>query len=289
MIRLVAIDIDGTLLDSRWQVPERNRQAIAEAVGRGTEVAIVTGRRHDFARPVLDQISDAVTVISTNGAMVKTSDGRTALRRLLPRATASAILEATRDCRDGAGLIFDRLREGQVVVERIDWSHPSRRGYAERNREYLVEVDPLESALTEDPLQVFFNGPVGEMRDLMGRLAARADAASFTVASTQYEARDFAMVDVLPPGCTKGASLTEWARLCGYARDEVMAIGDNHNDLDMLEAAGLPVVMGNAVPELLARGWAVTAANDEAGVADAIERFVLRVDFAGQTRYRTRA
>ena len=277
-IRLVAIDIDGTLLDSRWQIPERNRLAIAEAVSRGVEVAIVTGRRHDFARPVFDELGCPVTAITANGAMVRTADGATALRHLLPRATARTILQATPAHRDGAGLIFDRVREGQVVVERIDWSHPSRRGYAERNREFLIEVDPLEAALSDDPIQVFFNGRVGPMRTLVDTLRARPDAASFTVATTQYEARDFAMVDVLAPGCTKGAALAEWAGRRGYARSEIFALGDNLNDLEMLEAAGVPVVMGNAVPELLARGWTVTATADDAGVADAIERFVLAPD-----------
>lgn len=272
----MAIDIDGTLLDSQWQVPDRNRTAIAAAIARGVEVAIVTGRRHDFARPVFDALGCPVTAITANGAMVRTADGHTALRHLLPRATARAILESTPEHRDGAGLIFDREREGQVVVERVDWAHPSRRGYAERNREYLLEIDPLEAALTDDPIQVFFNGPVEPMRALIGALRARPDAGSFTVATTQYEARDFAMVDVLAPGCTKGATLAEWARRRRYDRSEVLALGDNLNDLEMLEAAGLPVVMGNAVPELLARGWTVTATADDAGVADAIERFVLR-------------
>ena len=274
-IRLVAIDIDGTLLDSHWQLPERNRRAIAAAVAMGVEVAIVTGRRHDFARPVFDQLGCPITAITANGAMVRTADGATALRHLLPRETARTVLQAAPEHRDGAGLIFDRVREGQVVVERIDWSHPSRRGYAERNREYLLEVNPLEAALTDDPIQVFFNGSVGPMRSLIDTLRARADAASFTVATTQYESRDFAMVDVLGPGCTKGATLAEWARRRGYARADILALGDNLNDLEMLEAAGVPVVMGNAVPELLARGWAITATADEAGVADAIERYVL--------------
>ena len=96
------------------------------------------------------------------------------------------------------------------------------------------------------------------------------------MAVTEYVDRDFSLVDVLPAGCTKGATLAAWARRQGYSRDEVMALGDNLNDLEMLEAAGLPVVMGNAVPALLERGWPVTATNDDAGVAAAISRFVLR-------------
>jgi hypothetical protein len=274
-IRLVAIDIDGTLLDSRWQLPDRNRDAIAAAVEQGVEVALVTGRRYDFARPIIELLPCGVTAIVSNGAIVRSSNGSTELRRLLPRSVARSVLAATTAYRDGVALIFDRPRDGQVVFERIDWAHPSRRGYAERNREYIAEVEPLDSALTEDPIQVMFNGSVAPMRDLLQLLRRLPDAQAFTVAVTEYEDRDFSLVDVLAAGCTKGATLSEWARRQGYARGEVMALGDNLNDVEMLEAAGLPVVMGNAVPALLTRGWPVTASNDEAGVAVAIERFVL--------------
>jgi Cof subfamily protein (haloacid dehalogenase superfamily) len=278
MIRLVAIDIDGTLLDSRWQLPDRNREAICAAVDAGVEVAVATGRRYDFAKPILDLLPCPVTAIVSNGAIVRSSGGATLLRRLLARDVAGAVLAAAREYRDGAAIIFDRPRDGQVVFERIDWSHPSRRGYAERNRAFIIEVDPLESALTEDPIQVMFNGPVGPMRDLVALLRGLPVAGGFEIAITEYVDRDFSLVDVLPAGCTKGSTLTEWATRHGYARAEIMAVGDNLNDVEMLEAAGLPVVMGNAVPALLARGWPLTASNDDAGVAAAIERFVLGPD-----------
>jgi hydroxymethylpyrimidine pyrophosphatase-like HAD family hydrolase len=84
------------------------------------------------------------------------------------------------------------------------------------------------------------------------------------------------MLDVLPPGCTKGAALAEWAGKQGLEREQVLAIGDNHNDLEMLHFAGTPVVMGNCVPELKSYGWHETHSNDDGGVAAAIERFALR-------------
>lgn len=274
-IRLIAIDIDGTLLDSRWQLPDANREAICEAVDAGVEVAIVTGRRYDFARPIIDLLACPVTAIVSNGAIVRSPNGSTEVRHVLLRSTAKSVLGATGAYRDGAALIFDRPRDGQVVFERIDWSHPSRRGYAERNRQFIAEVDPLESALTEDPIQVMFNGDVQAMRALVAVLRGLPSADAFTVAVTEYVERDFSLIDVLPAGCNKGATLADWARRRGYTRGEVMALGDNLNDVEMLEAAGVPVVMANAVPELLARGWPVTATNDAAGVADAIRRFAL--------------
>jgi Cof subfamily protein (haloacid dehalogenase superfamily) len=275
MIRLVAIDIDGTLLDSHSQLPGRNRDAIVAAVEQGIEVALVTGRMYGFAQPIIGLLPCPVTAIVSNGALVRLSDGSTELRRLLPRPVAQSVLSAAAGHRDNAALIFDRPRDGQMVLERIDRSDPLRRAYAERNRAFVREVEPLEAALTEDPLVVMYNGPVAAMRELAGRLRRLPTAASFMVNLTEYESRDVTFVDVLAAGCTKGATLAEWARRRGYARGEVMAIGDNLNDMEMLEASGVPVVMGNAVPALLERGWPVTASNDDAGVAEAIHRFVL--------------
>ena len=82
-------------------------------------------------------------------------------------------------------------------------------------------------------------------------------------------------MDVLNSVCSKGHALAEWARVRGIAREEVMAIGDNHNDREMLEFAGVPIVMGNSVPSLLQNGWHVTLSNDAGGVAAAIEQFAL--------------
>jgi len=112
------------------------------------------------------------------------------------------------------------------------------------------------------------------MRTLYDRLSA-TDAGDYAVALTEYEYRDFSLVDVIRAGCSKGSALREFAAVRQVAASEVMALGDNLNDLPMLEFAGLPVVMGNSVPELRRRGWAVAPPNDEAGVAAAIGTYIL--------------
>jgi len=269
-VKLIAIDIDGTLLDSRWQVPEANRQAIAAAAARGIEIALVTGRRFDFARPIAEQLPCALTMIANNGALIKSKDGVTHLRHLLPREVARRVLEATPEFRVGAAVVFDRPRENQVIFERIDWEDPGRKGYFERNREFIAQVTPLEACLTEDAIQVMYSGPVETMRQVEAVLRALPLADRFALAVTEYEQRDFGLVDVLHPACSKGAALAEWAALRGFSRDEVMAIGDNLNDREMLEYAGVPIVMGNSVPELKTLGWRETLTNDEDGVAAAI-------------------
>lgn len=275
MIRLIALDIDGTLLDSRWQVPEVNRAAIREATARGIEVALVTGRRFDFAKPVIDQIDSPLTLIVSGGALVKARDGRTLVHHLLPRDVAREVLEGTRAFRGAAALVFDRPRAAQVVHEGLDTDDPHRQAYFDRNRDYIEEVRPLEDALTDDPIQVMFSGRFLQMRSLVETLHRLPVAPRIAVAVTEYESRDFSLVDVNRAGCTKGSTLQEWATARGIHRDEVMAVGDNFNDLEMLHAAGLPVVMGNAVDALKQLGWAVTGTNDEGGVADAIRRYAL--------------
>jgi hypothetical protein len=273
-IRLLALDIDGTLLDGEGRIPDDNRRAIAAAIDRGIEVALVTGRAFHFARPVAERLALPVLFIASNGAIVKREDGTSVLRRLLPAGVARDVLAATIEHRRDAAVIFDRPHGRQVVAGGMDWQHPSRVGYWARNTAIIDEVIPLEDCLDEDPIQVMFNGPVARMRPLVDRLAAGA-AHRYHVTVTEYEARDFTLVDVLADGVSKGTTLASWCAARGYSRDEVLAAGDNHNDREMLEFAGVPVVMGNAVPELLASGFHVTGSNDEAGLARAIDRFAL--------------
>lgn len=96
------------------------------------------------------------------------------------------------------------------------------------------------------------------------------------MAVTTYEQKDFSMIDVISPRVSKGTTLAEWAAARHIAPEEILAIGDNHNDAEMLSVVGIPVVMENAVPELKSRGWHMTHTNDEDGVAAAIERFAFR-------------
>src|SRR5262249_1101486 len=142
MIRLLAVDIDGTLLDSRGQLPDAHRDALQEAAAAGIEVALVTGRTFHFARPVARLLPIPLTFIVNNGALVKRVDGTTEIRHIVPRDVARLILESTRAYEDSVALVFDRDpdSERQIVFERMDWSHPRRRGYYDKNRAFIASV-----------------------------------------------------------------------------------------------------------------------------------------------------
>lgn len=275
-VRLIALDIDGTLLDSNWQIPEANRAAIVEASRRGIEVALVTGRRYDFAMPVAQMLDTPLTLIVNNGALIRSKGGETHLRHLLPQATALRVLQATALWRDGAAVIFDRPGENQLMLESLDPDDSLRYAYYSRNKQFIGVARPLESCLTEDPLQIMFSGGVAAMRDAEAILRDADFAGEYAIAVTSYGNRGFGMIDIIPPNICKGSTLSEWAAIRGIAREEILAIGDNHNDLEMLAFAGIPVVMGNGVPELKIYGWHQTGSNDEGGVAAAIEQFALQ-------------
>ncbi len=275
MIRLLAIDIDGTLLDSRGRLPDVHRDALVDAAARGIEVALVTGRSFHFTQPIVDLLPLPLTLICNNGAVVKRRTGETEIRNLLSRDTARRILAGTRPFEDSVAVVFDRPGERQIVFERMNWSHPQRRGYYEKNKAYIAEAAaPLAEMLTEDPIQVMFNGGVGPMRALAASLRAMAIADQFEVAVTEYERRDFSLVDVNAAGCSKGTTLARWAAARGWQRDHVMAVGDNLNDVEMLDFAGTAVVMDNATDALKARGYLRTGSNDEGGLAEAIRALI---------------
>jgi hypothetical protein len=275
-IKLIALDLDGTLLNSRAQISDENACAIAQAQARGIEIVIATGRRFDFARPIVEALPCDFELIVSNGALIKSKSGRTHMRQMLPAGTARRVLEITAPYRLSAAVIFDRESAGQVMMERVPWDDPLRGRYYSKIREHLAEIVPLTDCLDgEDPIQVMYAGPCDEMRAAMESLEKHPAAGEYTVALTEYLARNFSILDVLGRGVTKGVALAEWARRRGIAREEMMAIGDNWNDREMLELAGVPVVMGNGVPELKSLGWAVTLSNDQNGVAQAIRTYAL--------------
>ncbi len=270
-IRLLAIDIDGTLLDPQYQISAANLAALRRAHLNGVEVVLVTGRRHAFAMPVAEMLGFDLWLISSNGAVTRSSQGELFHRDLLPRATARKLCDYMRDFRGNLVLTFDVETKGALVLERLDELHGSIARWLEKNHAFIQLITPITDSLRTDPVQAMFCGTVVRMRDAEARLAAGPFAREVTVLKTQYDARDLCIIDVLNQGCSKGHALKRWAAHRGLDRREIMAIGDNYNDLEMLAFAGVPFVMGNASDDLKQNGWAVTLGNDQSGVAAALE------------------
>ena len=270
-IRLLATDIDGTLLNPQFSISEGDLAALRRAHAAGIEIVLVTGRRHSFALPIAKQLEFDLWLISSNGAVTRSLSGETFHRDLMPAETCRRLCTAMQEFRGNTVLTFDKETRGAIVLERLDELGPSIRRWLEKNMAYIEFVVPIEKALVTDPVQAMFCGTMERMSLALRALeSARLDG-QVTVLRTEYPARDLSMIDVLNAGCSKGHALERWAKYRGFRRDEVMAVGDNHNDVEMLEFAGHPVIMGNACEELRARGWKITRGNDACGVAAAVE------------------
>lgn len=271
-IRLLAIDIDGTLLNPTMQVSQPDLAAIRRAYQLGIEVVLVTGRRHTFALPIAQSFGFDFWMISSNGAITRSLRGETFHRDLLPAATCRKICQAMNDFRGNIVITFDTNEKGAIVLERMDEIGASIQRWLEKNMNYIEFVIPVENSLTSDPVQAMFCGTIARMHQALAALQASGLGDEITVLRTEYPHRDLSIVDVLNRDCSKGHALERWARHRGIPREQVMAIGDNYNDIEMLAFAGLPFVMGNASEELRRTGWTVTLRNDESGVAAAIEQ-----------------
>ena len=271
-IRLLAADIDGTLLNPQLQISEGDLAALRRAHADGVEIILVTGRRHTFALPIARQLGFDLWLISSNGAITRSLSGETFHRDLLPAETCRKLCTAMREFRGNTVLTFDQETRGAIVLEHMQDLNGSIQRWLEKNMEYIDFVIPIEDSLTTDPVQAMFCGPIARMQQALAGLAVSGVEKEITVLRTEYPVRDLSIVDVLNQGCSKGHALERWARYRGIPREQVMAIGDNYNDIEMLAFAGVPFIMGNASEELRGRGWAVTLSNGENGVAAAIER-----------------
>lgn len=279
-VRLVAIDVDGTLLPTFGQaISPRTARALRAAQNAGIVVAIATGRRTAYTLPIVEghQLKADMPLITSNGAVTRTLGGQSVDR---------CHMEA-RVCRQICGLLrpfgtvvftFDRPGRGELVLEDLETASDRISLWIEANRGSIEVVRPLEKALPdgEDPIQGMVTGSLARMKEAEAALKASPLHAYCECVRTEYPARDLSILDLLPPGVSKGWAVERLARRLGIDRKETAAIGDNWNDLDMLEWAGQAFIMGNAAAELRTaaktRGWKQAPPNDEEGVAVVLER-----------------
>jgi hypothetical protein len=339
-IRMIAIDMDGTLLGEDGHVSPRNLAALQAAHAAGVEIVVATGRRHSFAMKVLRPLGlyHGLALVSSNGTVTRTlgSHGvdpipsELVARTHLPHATALWLCSHIGEFRNALCLTFDRVgpdgddTRGALVVEHLDELNASIGRWMAANEPYIAHLNPIESALdpaqSDAPIQAMLcgtvdrmaraearllqhpgvhasghpsgrsgrtmNGPGGPpnlpgapsypaLSDRVGSPAAFDPESILTLHRTEYPGRDLSILDILPAGCSKGAAILALAATRGIEPAQIMAIGDNWNDVSMLEVAGTAVLMDNAPEDLKAlaraRNWSSASSNRDDGVAEAIE------------------
>jgi hydroxymethylpyrimidine pyrophosphatase-like HAD family hydrolase len=316
-MRMIAVDLDGTLLGADGRVSERNLAALKAAERAGIEVVVATGRRHSYAMRVLRGLGlrEENGLISSNGTVTRTIGAKLLERTLLDRETAAWLCGHLEDYRNALVMTFDKVGEdgddtrGALVVEHLEELNESIGKWMAANEPYIRHVVPIEEALVgEAPIQMMLCGRVERMRRAEARLLEHpgvsavgvtpmrraamrvpesaagaalgvsaeehAVGAKAALHRTEYPERDLSIVDILPAGCSKGSALLQLAADRGVDAGEILAIGDNWNDVSMLEVAGRAVLMANAPEDLQAvaatRGWVMGGRHDEDGVAEVI-------------------
>jgi hypothetical protein len=278
-VRLIAIDMDGTLLPALSQtVSPRGALALRAAQDAGVTIAIATGRRSAYTTPLFEGLGlrADTPLITSNGAVIKTLGGESIDRCHMEARVARGLCGLLREF-GSVVFTFDRPGRGELVLENLEQANGRISLWIEANRNAIEVVKPLEDAIPdgEDPIQGMVAGSLVQIRAAEAALKASEWAGDCESACTVYPARDLSILDLLPPGVTKGWALARLAARLGVDRKETMAIGDNWNDVEMLEWAGQGVMMGNAALELRTlaktRGWKQAPPNDQDGAAVAIE------------------
>ena len=285
MIKLLALDLDGTLLDSKGKITDKNRTAIRAAEGMGVLVTIATGRRFRDALPVAAELEFNAPLITHNGALLKYAESlETVAASLLNHATSLEILRVGKafggdalvsvDPHGHGTLLYDTVSDDNIPLQKyIAWSD---RLHGDDEGKSAIHVSSLEDSVGKhEVIHISFSGGCKAMKEMYRVLEDELDK-SVTLLATIYPHLDFTLIDILPPNASKGTGVEKLSILNDLSPANVMTIGDNFNDLEMLQFAGTGVVMGNADPSLLERReFYTTVSNDESGVAAAINKFII--------------
>ena len=263
-IRMIVSDLDGTMVDDTFQIPEENIKAVKEAAARGVLVTIATGRMYRSALPYAKKLGIDVPLIAYNGAIVKTVGGERISTEFLPPDVVKRVLRFVFEhgwyvqLYSEGKLYYAEATEAALAYEKasgVPGNAVGKEGLLERTDEVpkLLVVTKDEASGDE-------------------ALSMLAEAFPSEILVMKSKAN---YIEVVLPGVSKAKAVLELAQKHGIAADEIMALGDSGNDVSMLKACGLGVAMGNASEAVKAEADAVTGICEEGGAAEAIHRYVL--------------
>ena len=269
-VRLLAVDLDGTLLDSNWELSDRNRRALTRARTQGVEIAIATGRRNSAARTLVQSLDFDHYLITSAGALVSSKTAGPLLSHQWDEGLLEQFLSHVQRFRGATFLITDSEGPGEIQCQDPDLEDPHVGRYVRLNEGFIARNSNLAAHPGAGVLQVAFMGSLIRMDELRGVIDGFGSLDNISVSHTRYPERDFELIDAVRCDADKGHAVRKLAEMLGIAAGRTMAIGDNHADEAMLEFAGHPFVVANAQDELKRR-WPVIPSNDEDGVALAID------------------
>lgn len=274
-VRLLALDVDGTILDPHGSLSRAVREAIGAVRRRGIEVVLCTGRRYRTALPLLRELELTGPVVVNNGVVVKdAASGATVHQSYLSQALLADVLRLARSW--GPPIVYVDAHHEQLdfVTERPEDAHEFQKEYLADNTRFYRTVPDLSSCELEGAMLVSLMADgerLGGLREEAGRtLGARAQL--HFIVNKNYRGH---ILEFLSPAAGKWSALRRVADEAGIAPEQIVAIGDDANDAEMIRGAGVGIAMANAVAEVREAADHVTGHNAEDGVLEALERFVL--------------
>lgn len=276
-IRLLAIDIDGTLVNSRDELTEATRGALRRAMAAGVKIVLATGRRYSRALPLVEPLQLDVPLVTASGALIKHPlDHRTLFQAAFRREILCEALSIIERAGFEAVLYGDSFAEGfDFYCELLEAKRPELAEYLALNPGCHRLWPGLMTCPPEGVFAGFSMGSRQEMLGLHHELQRHLPGALYThvLRSPRYIGY---MCEIAPWGVTKWSGIQHLAADWGIAPHEMCAIGDDVNDLPMIEAAGIGIAMGNAQPEVKAAADWIAPTHDEDGLAAAVDWLLAR-------------
>ncbi len=270
-IQLIAVDLDGTLLNSQHELSERNEKALKAAMKQGVHIILATGKTRNSALKVISQLGLESPGIYLQGLAIYNGDGTLRHQSLLDTGIARQVITYAEDrgfsivAYSGARILVRNLNEGTELLEKYGEPQPE-------------VVGALQNILDTVPINKLM---AIKMRDHRGITALRWQLKmQIDGAARLVQAGIADMLEILPPGGSKGTALKTLLKELNIPASRMIAIGDGENDIEMVQMAGVGVAMGNATAQLKAVTEHVVASHNEDGVAEAVERFVLKTEDA---------
>lgn len=261
--RLIYFDVDGTLVDDRRHVLASTREALGRANAAGIGIGLATGRKLDSALPHAEAVGADAPLILFNGARIQEPGTRRVLaHRNLPLRHALRALRLVK----GFDIHCNVYVGDELYIESVN---PTAIEYMAKDGVQAEEVGDMVDFLDTDPVKLLLIGEGGELEAFRrAYVKGRTDLPTIVRSEPTY-------LEILAAGTCKGSALVEVSGITGVSLDRIVAFGDNLNDVEMIEVAGLGVAMGNAHPDLKAVADVIAGTNETDAIAEVIDRLVL--------------
>jgi len=258
--RMLIADLDGTVLDGQKRIPEANLHALRRLVEQGVKVIFCTGRMICAAQPFWEQVEPETPIVGYNGALAKNPrDTKPLYEKPIPPEVA---VQAIRDCKALGREVFGYWGD-RMFIERVT---PHVERYAATYRVDFTVVQSLEERLSNGATKLLMPCEPEECRGLLN-LTRERFGERFNITSTEGR-----HVELLAKGVSKSAAVEFLSRMYGIPREEIVAVGDGINDIDLIQYAGLGAAVANAVDELKQAADIVVSSNENSGVAELINK-----------------